>query len=196
MPRFPPKRESYDCVIPLAGQFEYINAPDAFLEGIYPSIGLAYATDFELEADVYAVELDVLPVLDLPGQGVKRPLFSGSPIAFRWRVAGHAEGGYTADAGDDAALEEDKGFVRFGPKATLELLPELDYLERLRARFDYQFLKGFWGSPDSSHLLESSLSVRLDERGFASIDLNYRDGDIPLLATSTQLLTLGLGLRF
>lgn len=181
----------------LAGQGEVRQTPleDQFLAALYPRLGIAYATDLELDSDVLAAEVDIDPVLNISGNHINTPLIPGL-LQARWTALLHSESGYTINAGDDTSLEEDEWFLRIGPKLRVDLVPDITAIENWRLSFAYDYLWGTGGTSSETSLLETSLSYTPSSNSPVELTLSYRKGDTLLLDYEVDQLTLGIGVKF
>jgi hypothetical protein len=156
--------------------------------------GLAYATDFDLESGVAAVEFDWEPVWSILGIGTSQPV-PLLPLTYRLRTILHAKYGRVTATGNKD-LEKHDDFFRYGPKIQLELFPALPELDRLSVLIKYEYLEGSSGKPGHSDLFEVGMSYQLDDEGHLGLDLTYRNGDIPLTKESVDSLSFGLSVKF
>lgn len=175
----------------LGSELEYMGG--GFFDAQYLRLNLAYASDFDLESGVLALEAQWEPVDTGIGMGVGRSL-PGGLFDFRWRPILHAEGGRVIERGDKYWLVGDEGFFRAGPKLHLDLWPL--FLERVRIGFDWQYLHGFSGYPGHVRLFEGDVSYALNEKGNYAIGFAYRKGRLPLTFEQVDELTLGLSVKY
>ena len=159
-------------------------------------VNFSYATDFDLESQVLATEIDWEPVLlGLPG--MRRGTQPGSlPVLVRWNMSVHTEAGYTIDAGGKTNLTDDDLFWRVGPRVQVEFFPSGAIFDRLKFRVAYQALAGIEGDPDSAELFEASMAFQLDDAGNFLLELAYQNGDTPLATDNVNLFSLSLGVKF
>jgi hypothetical protein len=175
----------------LGSEVEYMGG--GFSDAQYFRLNLAYASDFDLESGVLALEAQWEPVDTDIGMGVARSVFGGL-FDLRWRPILHAEGGRVIERGDKYWLVEDESFFRAGPKLHADLWPL--FLERVRIGFDWQYLHGFSGYPGHVRLFEGDISYALNEKGNYAIGLSYRKGRLPLTFEKVDDLTLGLSVKY
>ncbi len=175
----------------LGSEVEYMGG--GFFDAQYWRLNFAYATDFDLESGVVALEAQWEPVDTDIGMGVARSV-PGGLFDFRWRPILHAEGGRVIDRGDKYWLVEDESFFRAGPKLHLDLWPL--FLERVRIGFDWQYLHGFSGYPVHVRLFEGDISYALNDKGNYAVGLSYRKGRLPLTFEKVDDLTLGLSVKY
>jgi hypothetical protein len=100
------------------------------------------------------------------------------------------------DNGDKQTIDDDERFLRVGPKLGLEIWPTADLLERLTLYARWSYLRGLIGDPQNSDLLDTGATFRIDDIGHALLELNYRNGEIPLAQDKTETFSVGLGLKF
>jgi len=161
----------------------------------YARANLAYATDFDLDTKVPAVEMQWEPIKSDWGIGSGRDI-SGIPLEYRVRFIAHSEWGRTQDTGGNANLSDDETFVRVGPKFELELWPTVEGLERFSSHVKWSYLRGLTGEPENSDLLETGLTYRLDAAGHAQVEASYRNGETPLIKRDVEAFHVGIGVKF
>ncbi|MHC4414384.1 MAG: EF-hand domain-containing protein [Planctomycetota bacterium] len=163
----------------------------------YLRANLAYATDFDLESGQVVGEFEWEPVEPHWGFGASQPFpVLGKVLEYRLRASLHLETGSVLSSGGRPGLVKDDTFVRVGPKLQLELFPTAPELDSLSFLVKYENFDTVSGDSKSTELFEAGLSYQLDDSGHLTIELAYRNGDIPLTADDTETFTVGLGVKF
>lgn len=173
---------------------------------------LVYATDTHFRASIPAIELDWSPLKSSNGnyggfgfnEGRHIPRTNNS-IMWAWDFTLHAETGYIIDEGR-TNLNDDEFFARIGPRIGLSLWFDEEYiaklnrhwsfLNRLTWKTEWGYLYGLAGEPNNSELLDSTLSITLDELKRYSLEVQYKKGDTPLLDEDVESWNVGFGIKF
>jgi hypothetical protein len=189
--------EGSSLIFRLAGQGEFRQTPldDQWLAALYPRLGIAYATDIELDSDVFAIEADLDPVFNIRGNHRNTALIPGI-VQARWIATLHSEAGYTVNAGDDTSLRSDEGFLRVGPRLRFDLVPDITAIENWRRSFGYDYRWGVGGTPEETSLIDTSLAYVPGGNSPIELVLSYRKGDTPLLDYRVDTLSFGVGVKF
>ena len=153
----------------------------------YFRLNLAFATDFDVESDIRAVEFQWEPVALDYGLGAYKEI--GGFFNAMGRLILHSEFGKTYDAAGRNDLNDDEKFFRIGPIFSLDIKPIA--LERLTLSGKFQYREGLSGDPDDATLWEVALNYALDVDEHYSVEFGYKDGDIPL--TDDDIKTFGVG---
>lgn len=161
----------------------------------YLTVWGTYNTDFGFDSTVLALEVDYAPEANRLGLGGANFIMDGA-LAYRWSAVAHLEYGETVDAGGKAKLVEGEEFLRFGPKLGFDFWIEEGFAKNLHAYANWNYLHGFIGTPKSSDLFKAGLEYPLDASGQFTINVDYRNGDIPLVQDETEDLTIGFRVKF
>lgn len=185
-----PTKDKNSLIFRLQNEGEFNN----LLDNHYLRAFLSYATDFNFEKEIAAVELEWEPVWLNGGIGVFRSIGLDGPIQYRIRPVIHAEYGHVFDAGLSKNLNDNDDFLRVGPRFSLALRPT--GFKRLIWTTTISYLGGIVGDPHSAYHLESKLALQIDSAGHFNVNLGYEKGETPLVNDVTNNLTLGLGVKF
>lgn len=165
-----------------------------FVDNQYLRNSIVYQTDFDFDTDVLAFEAQWEPKKLYWGIGVSRDILN-STFAYRLRTILHTETGSVIDSDDEESIGDGDFFLRIGPKVELNFWSK-KFLKRLGLNIKYEYLAGLAGDSGSTDLFETGLTYRLDEVGYAVLELNYRNGEIALTKENIELFTLGFGVKF
>ena len=186
------KGEANSLIFRLGGSSEWHGKKDLFWN---TRLAFAYATDFDFDADVWAVELEFEPSNVFKGMGVYQNFNDDKEkfnvLRYTWRIYGHFEIGNTSDVGSNEILE-DGSFTRVGLKGEFGLM----FRERVELKTKLAYLYGLSGEPDNSELISIKSIYRLDDTGHLTLNFEYQKGNIPLLQQEVDNWTFGLGIKF
>ena len=154
-------------------------------------IAPVYNIDSDADTQIIAGELEWRPVIRKIGIG--QALRVNDWIRLRWKPRLHGEWGYVLDDGGNSNIRNAKDFARLGPKIDLDVWTG----DQLKFYANWQYLEGLTNDSESHQLLETGVEFTPDPNSSNwTINLEYRNGEIPLLLQETETLTLGLGIKF
>lgn len=185
--------EEVDSLIFRAGtEIEY-EGGSRWWHSQHTRFNLAYATDFDFDSAVWALETQWEPLNTDWAMGVSKLILNRS-LDVRWRGILHAEAGYVVRDGGNSKLVENDSFFRIGPKLQLDIWPS--FSDRLGLGFSWAYLKGVSGTPRNSRMFESDLKYLLTENGNIALSLSYRKGDVPLIQKDVDSVNLGFNIKY
>lgn len=186
------KKEVNSLVFRIGPQIEYMGGTSLFNSQYY-QLNLAYATDFDFDSKVWAIEGQWEPVNTDWAMGVSKYVFNKA-LDIRWRGIIHMEMGRTTDVGDKEYLVEDDNFFRLGPALKFEVWPS--FSDRLGLALSWSYLNGISGEPSHSRLFESELTYGLTEAGNVALSLSRRKGDVPLTKEKVDHFNIGFTVKY
>jgi hypothetical protein len=166
----------------------------------YFRFNFTHATDWEFESQILGGELEWEPVpigiafapLDrwLPLHG---PILDQFEVFFRGYL--HAEGGSVLDPGQKKDLASIPGdYARAGFHVEVNLKPI--HFQRLTLSASYDDFESMVANSPSEHMFIALGQLAIDDKGTASLTLQYRNGRLPLTLDRVEDVTIGIGLKF
>lgn len=157
---------------------------------------VSYATDHRFDSAVYAGEVDWEPTIQSFGTPI--PMDFGLPLAgtvsARLRPTLHAEFGRTDDAGENEKLEDNDGFMRWGPRVELGIWPHSVRSLSLSAIYAHLESENASEVDEDSDYFKASLEYALGKN--TGLSVSYRNGVEPLTREDAETFIVGLTFKF
>ena len=177
-------------------QFRF--AGGGLLTSSYLTLEGDFTSDTAIKSAILTGDVDWMPVPKRNIFAVNSIRFLNEKIGYRTRAVARFRSLSVLDTGGNAALKKDE-FARIGADLGADLYFGGRYLERssqwLHIGAKWQFLKGVYGDKKFRDLLDLSLDFYPPGSTRISVNMLYRNGDVPLIGRRVKQFTLGIGVK-
>lgn len=157
---------------------------------VYP----LFTTDSEADTKITSLNLIYQPIPDWPYVQSYRTL---GPFQAKAWLDLKLKYGHVIDDGGRAELENTDNFFQVGPKISLRLIGNADWLPKtLQFDISYQYLRGIEGQFDSLRRFETALQYIFPEQQNFSLELKFADGRAEDTFENEKFWKLGFGVRY